>query len=200
MYGFFRSTTSKYVGGQSRTRWAIIQNLNVAVPVEQGNRRVLGLCRLVGSGTKCRHDLSERVPFRDRKHMGFRTGGILAGRMQIICTWRCLREYVSSRSAGEVEMLSRCANHQCLKPFLRLREGKLFLVETGRPKKLGPSRGNGSFPVRELQPRIERFWLCDECALHWTLICDREQGVLLAPLRKPAASVPVTKLPQGAMA
>lgn len=29
-------------------------------------------------------------------------------------------------------MLSRCVNDQCCKPFLRLREGKLFLVETER--------------------------------------------------------------------
>ena len=98
-------------------------------------------------------------------------------------------------------MLSRCANSQCSKPFLRLREGKLFLVETGRHKKWGQSKGDGSLRARELQPRIERFWLCDECALRWTLICDREQGVLLAPLRKPAARVAVkTELPQAATA
>jgi hypothetical protein len=30
-----------------------------------------------------------------------------------------------------LRMLSRCANSQCSKPFLRLREGRLFLVETG---------------------------------------------------------------------
>ena len=98
-------------------------------------------------------------------------------------------------------MLSRCANSQCSKPFLRLREGKLFLVETGLPEKLGPSNGNGSVHVRERQPRIERLWLCDECAVYWTLIYDREQGILLAPLRKPATRVPATnELPPGATA
>src|SRR5580658_7742708 len=30
----------------------------------------------------------------------------------------------------EGAMLSRCANSQCSRPFLRLRQGKLFLVET----------------------------------------------------------------------
>src|SRR5215475_7033376 len=34
-------------------------------------------------------------------------------------------------------MLSNCANQQCRKPFLRLREGKLFLVETDRLTKPG---------------------------------------------------------------
>jgi hypothetical protein len=77
------------------------------------------------------------------------------------------------------------------KPFLRLREGKLFLVETGRPEKWGHSKADGVFHARTVQPRIERFWLCDECASHWTLVHDREQGILLAPLRKPVASVPV---------
>src|SRR3974390_1811591 len=36
-------------------------------------------------------------------------------------------------------MLSQCANSQCSKPFLRLREGKLFLVETDRQSKPGES-------------------------------------------------------------
>lgn len=88
-------------------------------------------------------------------------------------------------------MLSECANPQCSKPFLQVREGKLFLVETGRPEKLAFSRADGVFQARTTQPRIDRFWLCDECAARWTLIYDREQGILLAPLRKPVASVPM---------
>ncbi|MBZ5678771.1 MAG: hypothetical protein LAO24_01560 [Acidobacteriia bacterium] len=97
-------------------------------------------------------------------------------------------------------MLSQCANSQCSRPFLRLREGKLFLVETGRPGKLGHCKADGVFPAREVQPRIERFWLCDQCAKQWTLIYDREQGILLAPLRKPVVSAPVTGVPSRAMA
>jgi len=38
-------------------------------------------------------------------------------------------ETEKSRSV-EGTMLSRCANSQCSRPFLRLRQGKLFLVET----------------------------------------------------------------------
>jgi hypothetical protein len=92
---------------------------------------------------------------------------------------------------GEVEMLSQCANSQCSKPFLKLREGKLFLVETGRPERPGHFKTDGVFHARAIQPRIERFWLCDECAILWTLIHDRQQGILLAPLRKPMATVPL---------
>ena len=98
-------------------------------------------------------------------------------------------------------MLSRCANSECSKPFLRLREGKLFLVETGNLKRPGQYRADGLVRSRELQPHIHRFWLCDECAIHWTLIYDLEQGVQLAPLRKPVASVPrIAQIPRDAPA
>jgi len=73
-------------------------------------------------------------------------------------------------------VLSQCANTQCSRPFLRLREGKLFLVETGDEAKPRYTRAVGQPRVRELQRRIERFWLCDQCAVCWTLIYDREQG------------------------
>jgi hypothetical protein len=83
-------------------------------------------------------------------------------------------------------MLSRCANSECCKPFLRLREGKLFLVETARISKPGQSAVPPFVRARK-QPRIvEHFWLCDECATHWTLIYDREEGLSLVPLRRPS--------------
>ena len=85
-------------------------------------------------------------------------------------------------------MLSRCANSQCGKPFLKLRDGKLFLVETERATKLReamPPAGR----ARQQQRSVERYWLCDDCSAQWTLIYDREAGVKLAPLRRPAASV-----------
>lgn len=84
-------------------------------------------------------------------------------------------------------MLSHCANAQCSKPFLRLREGKLFLVETGRPKPRDME--SPVFPQRQPHRHVERYWLCDECAAVWTLIHDREQGIRLMPLPRPAASV-----------
>lgn len=39
---------------------------------------------------------------------------------------------VCLRAEGQSTILSRCANDQCGKPFLRLRDKKLFLVETER--------------------------------------------------------------------
>jgi hypothetical protein len=133
-----------------------------------------------------------------------------------------------------VRMLSRCANSQCSKPFLRLREGKLFLVETeglarlgsvksgltkldsskagstksgsmkpGSTKSGSPKSGSARsgltksgepvspVPGRARQLRqIEHFWLCGDCATRWTLAYDQDCGVLLAPLRRPVASVP----------
>lgn len=96
-------------------------------------------------------------------------------------------------------MLSRCANTQCSKPFLRLREGKLFLVETNRLAKPGESMSPPFVRARRQQRHVEHFWLCDECAVHWTLVYNRERGIALAPLRRPAerASVPVAAVAKG---
>ena len=85
-------------------------------------------------------------------------------------------------------MLSRCANSQCSRPFLRLREGKLFLVETERLAKPGESVSPPFVRARKVQRQVEHYWLCDECAAQWTLVYDRDQGVALAPLRRPVVS------------
>jgi|SRR5579859_2475479 len=86
-------------------------------------------------------------------------------------------------------MLSQCANAQCAKPFLRLREGKLFLVETDRVNRPGESVPPPFVRARQ-QPRlVEHYWLCDDCAKEWTLIYERERGVALAPLRRAVVSV-----------
>jgi len=37
---------------------------------------------------------------------------------------------------------------------------------------------------------MERYWLCDECAVVWTLMLDGEHGIRLAALPQPVASVP----------
>jgi hypothetical protein len=87
------------------------------------------------------------------------------------------------------KMLSRCANSQCGKPFLKLREGKLFLVETDRLTKAGESAAPPFVRARQQQRCVEHFWLCDDCAAQWTLVFDRDSGVVLAPLRRPTMSV-----------
>jgi hypothetical protein len=86
-------------------------------------------------------------------------------------------------------MLSRCANSQCGKPFLRLREGKLFLVETGRVTKAGEPAVPPLVRARPRQRHVEHYWLCDDCAIDWTLVCDGDQGVILAALRRPGVRV-----------
>ena len=82
-------------------------------------------------------------------------------------------------------MLSQCANSRCRKPFLKLRDGKLFLVETGRVTKPGESAAPPFVRARQQQRCVEHYWLCDDCAAQWTLVYDRDDGVGLIPLRKP---------------
>lgn len=85
-------------------------------------------------------------------------------------------------------MLSRCANSKCSKPFLRLREGKLFLVETERLTKPGEAAVPPFVRARQQQRCVEHYWLCDDCASQWTLVYDRDRGVSLTPLRRVAMS------------
>jgi hypothetical protein len=95
-------------------------------------------------------------------------------------------------------MLNRCANSQCCKPFLRLGEGKLFLVETEqKTRKENPEAPVGT---RRQARVVEHYWLCADCATEWTLVYDQDHAVALARLQGPAAvpdlqSVAVQKLP-----
>jgi hypothetical protein len=67
-------------------------------------------------------------------------------------------------------MLSRCANPLGSKPFLKLREGKLILVETNRLTKPGESVSPPFIHARQPQRQVEHYWLYDECATQWTLV------------------------------
>jgi hypothetical protein len=97
---------------------------------------------------------------------------------------KCLGE-----QEAENTMLSQCANSTCGKPFLKLREGKLFLVETERISRPGESVAPPFVRARKKQRLVEHYWLCDDCAVHWTLVYDRDRGLELSPLRRPAANV-----------
>lgn len=75
-------------------------------------------------------------------------------------------------------MLYKCANEACSVPFRRLREGKLFQVETeyfAQPNAAGAQR-------RRPWRRVEHYWLCDACSAYITLTFDRERGVVTVPL------------------
>jgi hypothetical protein len=89
-------------------------------------------------------------------------------------------------------MLSHCANSRCSRPFLRLRQGKLFLVETefgAKPRELTASKSSHM----RLQPRrVERYWLCDQCAEVWTLVHNGHQGISLVPLPRVPVGARVT--------
>jgi len=89
-------------------------------------------------------------------------------------------------------MLSHCANPQCSRPFLRLRQGKLFLVETECVDKPGELTAPASSQMPLRPRRVERYWLCDQCAVVWTLVHDWNQGIVLMPLRRAAAGAGVT--------
>lgn len=81
-------------------------------------------------------------------------------------------------------MLSKCANPACSTPFRRLREGKLFVVETE-----GTATDQQAVtPMRRarLLRRVEHFWLCDECSAFITLTFDRERGMITVPLPETA--------------
>jgi hypothetical protein len=78
-------------------------------------------------------------------------------------------------------MLSHCANSACAKPFLRLREGRLFLVETSPLTEPAGPNARTAPPQRKLPQRVEHFWLCDECAPFWTLIQTGSGGLALVP-------------------
>ena len=82
-------------------------------------------------------------------------------------------------------MLSRCANSECSKPFLRLREGKLFLVETERLKRPGEAVVPPFIRARRQPRHVEHYWLCDSCAAQWTLVYDQHCGIALTPLPRP---------------
>ena len=92
-------------------------------------------------------------------------------------------------------MLSRCANSECCKPFLRLREGKLFLVETERVRKTGESASPPFVRARRQKRLVEHYWLCDACATRWTLVYDRNCGIALAPLPATVRSADISVSP-----
>ena len=84
------------------------------------------------------------------------------------------QEPIPSRGAV---VLQKCANPACCAQFRYLHQGKLFEIEIeyfNSPSEADQVRlGNG-------RGRIERCWLCDQCADYMTLRVDRERrGVIV---------------------
>jgi len=78
-------------------------------------------------------------------------------------------------------MLYKCANPNCSQPFRRLDQGRSFQEETEYPP---PSTGERSQSLRAGHPvrRVDRYWLCDDCASFLTLSFEKGQGVVTVPL------------------
>ena len=95
-------------------------------------------------------------------------------------------------------MLYKCANEACSTPFRRLREGKLFQVETEHFAGNGPA----AEPLRKSRSgrRVEHYWLCDACSPFVTLTFDRQRGVITVPLpdgtgQKTVKMIPIEDAP-----
>lgn len=91
-------------------------------------------------------------------------------------------------------MLSTCANLACSTPFRRLREGKLFQVET---EYFDRNRTTHSVRKERVLRRVEHYWLCDECSPFVTLTFDRVRGVIAVPLPDGTGEKTVKVLPLG---
>ena len=86
-------------------------------------------------------------------------------------------------------MLSKCANAECSTQFRRLRDGKLFQVQS--PYLRGHA-SEASEQNRRPARNVEHYWLCNDCSRRLTLAFDPEGGMIMVPLsapeRKPAGS------------
>ena len=88
-------------------------------------------------------------------------------------------------------MLAKCANPACSAPFLYLREGKLYQMETQAEGLVGTGEQNKRAAGKdERKPvrRLEFFWLCGRCAPQMTLSFDRGRGVVVVPARTQRAA------------
>jgi hypothetical protein len=93
-------------------------------------------------------------------------------------------------------MLYKCANPACTSLFRRLSLGKLFLLETDNGEALTIPIASRSRRERSLR-RIERYWLCDDCASLLTLTFERGRGMVTVPLparNRAVASVHLTPM------
>ena len=75
-------------------------------------------------------------------------------------------------------MLHKCANPNCIRPFRKLSQGKLFLVDT---QPLECSEARRARWRGQSTHRVEYFWLCDQCAFAFTLSYEEGRGVVAVP-------------------
>jgi hypothetical protein len=77
-------------------------------------------------------------------------------------------------------MLHKCANPPCVSLFRSMHQGKLFMVETE------PQGSQHSIPTsgqrKNKLPRMEHYWLCDQCFPLVTLTFTKGIGLIMVPL------------------
>jgi hypothetical protein len=85
-------------------------------------------------------------------------------------------------------MVTKCANPGCSAPFLYLRQGKLFRIETvDTQSDQGASFGMDPIAGRAAR-HLEFFWLCDDCAPLMTVAVKRGRGVIVQTLARDAVA------------
>jgi hypothetical protein len=84
-------------------------------------------------------------------------------------------------------MVSKCANPDCTASFRYFHIGKLFRLDS--PPAHTHKTASGEDEMLKRVPRLEFFWLCDECAGKMTLTFEKGMGVSVQPKHKYAAAV-----------
>lgn len=95
--------------------------------------------------------------------------------------------------SGGVAVLHKCANPVCGAQFRYLYQGRLFEVET---QYFESESGNGRGKPRNGKGHIERYWLCDQCAVHIALRFDRGRGLVMVSSLEDFEEVVTTTVPQ----
>jgi hypothetical protein len=90
-------------------------------------------------------------------------------------------------------LLHKCANPVCGVQFLYLRGGRLFEVEIRYRD--WPSRERSGMQC-DRKGHLERFWLCDNCAVSVTLRFDRRRGLVLGSTLAGQEQVLTAVIPQ----
>lgn len=70
-------------------------------------------------------------------------------------------------------MVNQCANPNCSKLFLYLREGRLFAFDMPDP--------GGPVISGRVARRREHYWLCADCSQNLVVVQASATGVVLAP-------------------
>jgi hypothetical protein len=106
--------------------------------------------------------------------------------------WHKMEQPMSSRTEWEVRnssdqpgivwsnriLATQCANPQCSKELLYLREGRLALLEMESHANDQPRPDDGAFAMRSLPSRL--FWLCGECTKTYVVKRWTTSGLVVA--------------------